>query len=108
MLQSFKQFVYCGTGSNRNNINAETLINGINNYAPIVQLGVQAPPGTKFYINGNTEPVIIGSTGLFSIDLRDNGSISEIRFDRNSVNAIGSNDRFILIVDIAYLAGGEE
>jgi hypothetical protein len=29
------------------------------------QLGIQAPPGTKFYINNGTNPVIIGYTGLF-------------------------------------------
>ena len=40
-----------------------------NNF-PILQLGIQAPPGTKFKINnGDGDWIIIGTTGIFELDL---------------------------------------
>jgi hypothetical protein len=36
---------------------------------PIVQLGIQSVPGTKFYLNGSNNPIIIGNTGIYELDL---------------------------------------
>lgn len=72
---------------------------------PLTQLGIQAPPGTKFYLNGNTNPVIVGFTGLFDIDLTQGGSIISLSFDSDSIKEIQQNDSAFLIVDMAYLGG---
>lgn len=67
----------------------------------IQQLGIQALPGTKFYINGSNSPVLVGFSGLFNLDLTDQGEITELRFDLNSLNYIKKTNS-ILIIDIAY------
>lgn len=110
MTQLFKQFIYCNNESLKNfpsNLLDTDLISGdaFNNYTPLVQLGVHAPPGTKFYLNGSINPVIVGFNGLFDIDLTQGGSISHLAFDASSINWIKSNDSAILIIDMAYIGG---
>ena len=87
-----------------NNINYDTLISGyvFNQATPMVQLGIQALPGTRFYLNGNTDPVIIGNTGIYEIDLQGQGVISALRFAAKSIDAIINNPSGYLIVDVIY------
>lgn len=111
--KSYKQFIYCNETSYYNHpadLTETELIEGtaFSIYYPIVQLGVQAPPGTQFYINGNNNPVIIGQTGLFDLDLIGNGSLSSLKFNRESIKRIKENDSNILIIDILYLAQGDD
>ena len=76
---------------------------------PIYQLGIQALPGTKFFLNGGIDPVIIGATGIYELDLQDKASISALRFDAESMKTIekaGDAGNGFLIVDIVY--EGEE
>lgn len=109
MTQNFKQFIFHKTGSSYNTTGLlkDALIDGsaFSAYYNIVQLGVRALPGTKFYVNGTSNPVIIGFTGMFSIDLTAGGSITELTFDEDSIDEIEENDSAYLIVDIAYLGG---
>lgn len=110
MTQLFKQFIYCNDESLKNfplNLQASDLTSGIifSSYTPISQLGVQAPPGTKFYLNGSENPVIVGFTGLFEIDLTAGGSINRIIFDQQSIDWIRQNDSAMIIIDIAYIRG---
>lgn len=75
-------------------------------YAPIQQLGIQTLPGTKFYLNQSLDPIIIGGTGIFELDLRNTTAIlSSLRFDKASMLAIKNNPEGYLIVDFVY--GGE-
>lgn len=111
--KSYKQFIYCNDSSAKNyplTLKAAQLISGnmFEDYYPIIQLGIQAPPGTKFYVNGNGNPVIVGQVGIFDLDLVDNGSISQLRFDNASIQKIKDNDSNILIIDILYLRQGDE
>ncbi len=107
MTQSFKQYIYCGRGSNHNfplSLSAESLVNGsfLDNTLPISQLGISSLHGTKFYLNGGSIPVIVGFTGLFEIDLSAGGAITDIRIDQKSINEIERNDSAYLVIDIAY------
>lgn len=72
------------------------------NYYPIVQLGVQALPGTKFYLNESAEPVIVGQTGIYELDLGLNTKITKIQFDAVSMRSIRDNQNAFLIVDFIY------
>lgn len=48
----------------------------------IIDLAIQAYPGTKFKINGNLNPIIIGPSGIFQWKVLDNeGYINSIQFD---------------------------
>lgn len=47
----------------------------------IVDLAIQAYPGTKFKINGNSIPIIIGPSGIFQWKILNNeGYINTIQF----------------------------
>ena len=69
----------------------------------VSQLGIQARPETKFYLNGSDSPIVIGKTGIFELDLDGRGIITSIRFDPKSLddyNAPNNTDR--LLVDVVY------
>lgn len=110
MVQNFKQVIYnCANSAKNfpNTLTAASLIDGsaFEGYS-IIQLGVRALPGTKFYINGNKSPVIVGFTGLFDIDLSNGGSIETLAFDPDSIQEIEKRDTAYLVVDMAYTTGG--
>ena len=47
----------------------------------IVDLAIQAYPGTKFSINGNSTPIIVGPSGIFQWKVLNNeGYINSIQF----------------------------
>ena len=110
MQYNFKQIIFNNNTSTHNQpvgLTAESVINGaiFSGYMPIVQLGVRGLPGTKFYINGNHNPVVIGFTGLFEIDLTNKGTINSLTFDESSIAEIQRNDSAYLVVDMAYAGG---
>lgn len=79
-----------------------------NNYVVggIEHLGIQAMPGTKFYINSSPDPVIVGATGIYEINLSNQAVITALRFDAESIQTINSsNGSLPLLVDIIYREG---
>lgn len=72
------------------------------NVYPILQLGVQTLPGTRMYLNGSSDPIIIGSTGIYEIDVSNEAEIVNIYFDSTSMLAIRDSDEGYLIVDVLY------
>lgn len=70
-----------------------------NHAYPIVQLGVQTLPGTQMYINGSSTPIIIGSTGIYELDIDGLSYITNLAFSENSLKTIANNDTAYLIVD---------
>ena len=85
-------------------ITSEHYVNGdvFGKHFPVTQLGIQALPGTKFYLNEAVDPVIIGATGIYELDLTNGIQISKISFDPKSMEIIKNNDNAFLIVDIIY------
>lgn len=74
---------------------------------PILQLGIQSLPGTKFRLNNAADPVIIGRTGIYELDLEAETQISRIEFEKSSIVAIANNRNAYLIVDIIYDSSGK-
>ena len=73
------------------------------NCVPIVKLGIQSLPGTRFRFNTNLEWIVLGATGLYEIDLKDSaGSIIDLKFDKQSIQNINDNKNAYLIIDIMY------
>lgn len=110
MAKQVQQFRYYEEVSDRNwpsTIKMRNLITGsiFGNYHNITQLGVQGLPGTKFYLNNANNPIIIGSTGIYELDLQGLSEIISIQFDRASIQAINDNRNAYLIVDIIYEGG---
>lgn len=113
MAKRIMQFRYYNENNEKNypsNISKSNLVNGsaFNGYNSITQLGIQCLPGTKFYLNDSdaSTPIIIGSTGIYELDLEGLSEISEIKFDVNSLDRVIENDSAYLIVDIVYNQGG--
>ena len=70
------------------------------NYYPIIKLGIQSLPGQKFYLNDANTSIIIGSTGIYELDLEGYAEITNLAFDINGLNLIDNNPNAYLIVDI--------
>jgi hypothetical protein len=75
---------------------------GHKKYVPILQLGIQSIPGTYFYLNGGLDPIIIGSTGIYELDLTGDIEISKLEFDYSSLQRINEMANGYLIIDIIY------
>lgn len=116
MAYKIKQFRYYSDNSPLNNPTAfkgkivstnnytsnEPNNNIFSNYYPIYQLGIQTLPGTKFYLNDNSEEIMIGSTGIYELDLGLNTKLTKIRFNGQSMEAIKNNENAYLVVDFLY------
>lgn len=76
-------------------------------YGPVSQLGIQAPPGLKFYLNNSKYSIMVGDTGIYELDLEGIGRILSISFDRNDLRNFygGTNKADKLLIDIVYEGG---
>lgn len=101
-----KDAIYHQLDSNQpNGLTAADLCAGtvFTDYTPIIQLGIQALPGTKFNLNTNLDPIVIGVTGIYELDLSDSSAvITSLTFEQSSIEYIQSNPDGYLIIDIVY------
>ena len=109
MAKTVRQYRYYSQGSGQNqplDITKKSLINGqifeTTNCYPILQLGIQTMPGTKFYLNGNIDPVIVGHTGIYELDMENEIEIVRLTFNKKSMDLIDANENSYLIIDILY------
>ena len=72
------------------------------NYGLITSIGIQTLPGTKLSINQNIDPVIVGHSGIFELDLTGKSSIYKLAFGIKSLEKIASAENGHLIVDVVY------
>ena len=72
-------------------------------FTPIVQLGIQALPGTKFNLNANLDPIVIGVSGMYELDLTNSSAVlTSLTFEKDSLDQIDKNPDGYLIIDIVY------
>lgn len=107
MSKQIAQIRYYNEGSNKNQpagLSMRKLSSGsvFSDTLPITQLGIQSLPGVKFYLNNGTSPIIIGSTGIYELDLEGLAEITNLSFSAESLNLIDKNPNSYLIVDIIY------
>ena len=76
-------------------------------YTPIYQLGIQALPGIKFRINQGRNYMVMGSSGIYDLDLVNGAKIMSLCFDPDSIERIAENPTSYLLVDILYDEKGE-
>lgn len=108
MAKKIMQFRYYGSHDNKSSYNQPSVIsldnlhNGtiFTNYLPITQIGIQTLPGTKFYLNEATTPIMVASTGIYELDLEGLSTITGLTFDYNSLLAIEQTPGAYLIIDI--------
>lgn len=72
-------------------------------YAPISQFGIQTLPGTRFFVNQNTDPIIVGASGIYEMDLRNTTAVvSSIYFSLESMERINNSEDGYLIIDLIH------
>lgn len=106
-MKKIQQIRYYNENSNKNNPSGlvmRDLVTGraFDKYLPIIKLGIQALPGTKFYVNDSAHSIVVGYTGIYELDSDLVYSIRRLNFDQQSINLINDNDNGYLLVDIIY------
>lgn len=112
MAKQVKQYRYYGNKDGRNyptNLSYASLVAGsaFQKTMPVIQLGIQALPGTKFYLNNSNNPIIIGYTGIYELSLEGVAEITSLAFDAKSIQTINDTINAYLIVDMIYEKDGE-
>lgn len=118
MANKIKQFRYYADDSSNNQpeemspdvpVTYANYVSGdvFGKHFPVIQLGIQSLPGTKFYLNNALEPIIIGVTGIYELELNEQTQITKIQFNSDSMKLLKDNQNAYLIVDIVYDDGEE-
>lgn len=63
---------------------------------PIVKLTIYGPPTTSFYINDSITPIVIGTSGVFNIDLKNQTKITSLFFDFDCLNNLQESDNIVV------------
>lgn len=110
-MKQIMQFRYEGFNNQNNypkysDYNAKLSRGNIfSDYPLISQLGIQGPPGLRFYLNRGNDPITIGKTGIYELDLENIGRIFAIRFDKNDIENMIDKTTMRLLIDIIYNGG---
>ena len=108
MAKKIIQFRYFGELNDKNyplTITKTKLMSGVSfdGYTPIIKLGIQSLPGTKFRLNANQDYIMVGGTGLYELDMtQGSGVITSMNFDEISLINIDENNDAYLLIDILY------
>lgn len=106
MAKEIKQFRYYSDKNSANypkNLTLANLSAGsiFNDYYPITCLRINGPAGVRFQVNGGTGYVQLGSSGFYELDLTNFDKISQLKFEKSSIN-FNTADSSCLIIDIIY------
>ncbi len=112
MARKVAQIRYYGDRENKadgknqpNNLTNVQLRSGsaFSQYMPLKQIGIQTMPGVEFYLNGSVEPIIIGNTGIYELNVENLTEITSLSFDYKSLKMINeSPSTAYIIVDMLY------
>lgn len=108
MARKVYQIRYYGDGNDKNqpsSLTGNRLRSGsvFSQYTPMKQLGIQTMPGVKFYLNNSVEPVQVGATGIYELNVENMTEITALSFDTTSINMINQTPSTgYIIVDILY------
>lgn len=108
MAKKIVQFRYFGELNEKNYpsiITKAKLMSGtvFDGYTPIIKLGIQSLPGTKFRLNSNLDYIMVGSSGLYELDMTTgSGVITSLAFDDLSLTNIDENQDAYLLIDMMY------
>lgn len=101
MAKKVSQVRYFGENMPANTHSLNSLATGDAFKYPIVQLGVQALPGTRILINNSETPLVIGATGIYELNIDGLATITSLMVAKNSLQQIGTY-KSNLIIDYIY------
>lgn len=108
-MKKIYQYRYYGDSKKNypQDLNATQMANGeifsLTGKGSITHLGLQASPGTTFYLNRCDNPIQIGKTGIYEIDVSGYGYITSIMFTDDTLANVNEDDG--IIIDIVYEGG---
>lgn len=110
MARTVKQYRYYGSQNEKNQpstIKLSDLSSGQvffqqSGLVSIVQLGIQTVPGVRFYLNESADPIIIGNTGIYELNVDGLTDITSLSFDNKTIQQFDSLNGAYLIVDAIY------
>lgn len=111
MVRKVQQIRYYGDNKADSDKNQPSNLKGNNlrsgsafkEYTPMKQIGIQTIPGVKFYLNNSIEPITVGSTGIYELNVENLTEITALSFDTLSINMINESPSIsYIIVDILY------
>lgn len=111
-LKRITQFVYYGK-TVREDLDLECFPEDLNDweynllakYGPVSHLGIQGEPGVTFYLNNSEDPITIGSTGIYELNLEGIGHLIALKFDIDILKDKYDSKKSLMnriIVDIVY------
>lgn len=103
-IYQYRYYPKLDTRNQPEDLNEINLVNGtiFADKMPIIQLGIQTLPGVQFYLNGSTNPITIGTTGIYELDMSTEAIITSLRFDYESIQLIKGSQTAYLIIDIVW------
>lgn len=109
-MKRIMQFRFYSENSSDNYPATKKLANWTTNlfedYGTVSHLGIQGEPGVVFYLNDGDNPIVLGNTGIYEINLEGIGRISSLRFDEEKLkeyyNEKLANAEHRVLVDIIY------
>ena len=108
-MKKIVQLRYYGQNNEKNVPMQETTWerkNLLKDYGNVSHLGIQGEPGVIFYLNNKNNPIELGSTGIYELDLEGIGYITSLYFDieclREKYPQEINKERHVLLVDFVY------
>lgn len=73
---------------------------------PIYQLGIQSVPGFEFYLNDAENPIIIGASGIYQLDLTNTSArVVKIKIKKEQLEKIDGKTSETTSETISYPVG---
>lgn len=71
----------------------------LSNAYPITQLGIQTVPGAKIYLNKDKQPIIIGVTGIYELNVDGLAQITDLAIASETLNVLRDkrNQQYLII-----------
>ena len=107
-MKKIMQLRYFGEEKSTNLPNDEKnwQFNLLSKYGNVSHLGIQGEPGIVFYLNEGHNPIQLGNTGIYEINLEGLGYITKLYFDMDILHEVypkdNMNEKHVLIVDFVY------
>lgn len=111
MAKKVGQIRYYGVNDSKNypaSINHNALRYGTfftNQNILITRFGIQTLPGVQFFINGTQTPILVGSTGIYELDVENISTITSISFSEVSLQMVEQSPIGYIIIDYVYDEG---
>lgn len=75
----------------------------LSEYSNILQIGIQSFPGAAFSLNEGIDKVLIGTTGIYELNLENLIDINKLSIDNDTLDLINkSSGSLYVIIDLLY------